>query len=49
MNGWTNEQEELMGKWADIAACYRWLHDRCEKMYSSSNMSMTIPVITLEP
>lgn len=46
-NGWTDEQEDLMAKWADIAACYRWLHDRCEKMYSNSNMSMTIPVIIL--
>lgn len=46
-NGWTDEQEELMAKWADIAACYRWLHDRGEKKYSNSNMSMTIPVIVL--
>lgn len=46
-NGWTNEQEDLMSKWADIAACYRWLHDRCEKQYSGSNMAMTIPVIIL--
>jgi len=46
-NGWTDEQEELMAKWADTAACYRWLHDRCEKMYSKNNMNMTIPVIIL--
>jgi hypothetical protein len=46
-NGWTEEQEDLMEKWADMAACYRWLHDRCEKQYSNSNMSMTIPVIVL--
>jgi hypothetical protein len=46
-NGWTDEQEDLMAKWADIAACYRWLHDRGEKKYSSNNMSMTIPVIVL--
>lgn len=46
-NGWTDEQEELMAKWSDTAACYRWLHDRCEKMYSKNNMRMTIPVIIL--
>ena len=46
-NGWTEEQEELMAKWADIAACYRWLHDRCEKQYSRANMRMTVPVIIL--
>jgi hypothetical protein len=46
-NGWTEEQEDLMAKWADIAACYRWLHDRCEKQYSRANMRMTVPVIIL--
>lgn len=46
-NGWTEEQEDLMAKWADIAACYRWLHDRCEKQYSTANMRMTVPVIIL--
>jgi hypothetical protein len=47
LNGWTKEQETLMAEWADIAGCYRWLHDRSEKIFSRSNMSMTIPVIIL--
>jgi hypothetical protein len=38
-NGWTKEQEELMAGWADIAACYRWMHDKCEKQMARSNMS----------
>ena len=46
-NGWTEEQEDLMEKWADMAACYRWLHDKCEKHYSKSNMFITVPVIIL--
>lgn len=46
-NGWTSEQEELMSKWADMGTCYRWLHDRCEKLFSKNNMSITIPVIIL--
>ncbi len=46
-NGWRKEQEELMADWADIAACYRWLHARTEKRYSSYNMGITIPVIIL--
>jgi hypothetical protein len=46
-NGWTSEQEDLMEKWADMAACYRWLHDKCEKHYSKSNMFITVPVIIL--
>lgn len=46
-NGWTKQQEALMAEWADKAGCYRWLHDRCEKKYSSLNMGITIPVIIL--
>lgn len=46
-NGWTREQEKLMADWADIAMCYRWLHDRCEKYYQRMNFGITIPVIIL--
>lgn len=47
MNGWTKEQEVLMAEWSDIAACYRWLHDKAEKKFTVSNMNITIPVIIL--
>jgi len=47
LNGWTKEQEVLMAEWADVASCYRWLHDRAEKKYYSLNLSITIPVIVL--
>lgn len=46
-NGWTKQQEKLMADWSDIAACYRWLHDRSEKIYHKKNLTMTIPVIIL--
>lgn len=46
-NGWTKQQELLMAEWSDKAGCYRWLHDRCEKKFSSKNMMITIPVIIL--
>ena len=46
-NGWTEEQEILLAKWSDYAACYRWLHDRTEKQLSFSNNCITIPVIIL--
>jgi hypothetical protein len=36
-----------MAEWSDIAACYRWLHDRTEKMFSAKNTWITIPVIVL--
>ena len=44
-NGWSEEQEVLLAKWSDYAACYRWLHDRTEKQLSFSNNWITIPVI----
>lgn len=47
LNGWSKEQEDLMAEWADKAACYQWLHARCEKKYSQFNMAFTIPVIVL--
>lgn len=47
MNGWTKEQEQLMAQWADVATCYRWLHDRAEKKYTRLSMCMSIPVIVL--
>lgn len=46
-NGWTKEQEELMAGWADIASCYRWMHDKCEKIMGKNNMMITVPVIIL--
>ena len=36
-----------MAGWADIAACYRWMHDKCEKKMARSNMWITVPVIIL--
>lgn len=36
-----------MAGWADIAACYRWMHDKCEKQMARSNMWITVPVIIL--
>ncbi len=36
-----------MAQWADIAGCYRWLHDSAEKKFSRRNLAITIPVIIL--
>lgn len=47
MNGWSKEQDQLMADWSDIAGCYRWMHDKAEKIYTAKNMRMTIPVIIL--
>lgn len=44
---WGESEEELLAKWADKATCYRWMHDKAEKMYTRLNMYVTIPVIVL--
>ena len=44
---WGIQEEKLLGRWADKAACYRWLHDSSENKYSRLNMVLTIPVIVL--
>jgi hypothetical protein len=36
-----------MAQWADVASCYRWLHDRAEKKYTRLSMLISIPVIVL--
>ena len=32
---------------ADKAACYRWMHERTEKIFSRNDRMITIPVIIL--
>lgn len=36
-----------MAGWADIAASYRWMHDKGDKKMDRSNMWITVPVIIL--
>ena len=44
---WPAEQEEIFADWADIAACYRLLHDWSQKKYHKLNLGLSIPVILL--
>jgi hypothetical protein len=46
-NGWSREQERLMAEWSDIASCYRWLHDKSEKIFNSKTLWINLPVIVL--
>ncbi len=46
-NGWTKQLEVLVAEWADKSACYRWMHEKTESIYSGYNMYFTIPVIIL--
>jgi hypothetical protein len=46
-NGWTKQLEVLVAEWADKSACYRWMHEKTEAIFTGYNMSLTIPVIIL--
>jgi hypothetical protein len=47
LNGWSKEQERLMAEWSDIAICYRWLHDKSDKIYHVKTLLISLPVIFL--
>jgi len=36
-----------MSEWSDIAMCYRWIHDKSEKIYHSKSLWINLPVIIL--
>ena len=44
---WKKEQEELLKDWADIANCFRWLHEQSCFKYRSLNNQIALPVIIL--
>jgi hypothetical protein len=46
-NGWTREIETLMAEWADKAVCYRWMHEKTERIFYRADMSFMFPVIIL--
>jgi hypothetical protein len=46
-NGWTREIERMMAEWADKAICYRWMHERTERIFNSKDMAYMFPVIIL--
>lgn len=46
-NGWTKEIEVLMAEWADKAICYRWMHEKTERIFRTKDMSFMFPVIIL--
>ena len=30
---WNEQQELILKKWAEIASCYQWMHDRAYRVY----------------
>jgi len=44
---WSDENENILVEWADIAQCYKWLNARAHAKYSYMHAWFTIPAITL--
>jgi hypothetical protein len=44
---WEPQHELILKRWAEIASCYSWMHDRAYREYKVKNMYYAIPVIIL--
>lgn len=44
---WTVPLENVLASWADMAACYIWLHDRAYRKFKGLQTSFSIPIIVL--
>ncbi len=44
---WSETTEQLLVSWADIATCYKWLHDQSYRMFEKKNFAFSIPIIIL--
>ena len=44
---WSDEIEELLSEWGEIALCYAWLHNYSERKYKKKYHHMSIPIIVL--
>ena len=44
---WSEENEDILVEWCDVAQCYKWLHATAHASYKSKNAWYTIPAIIL--
>ena len=42
---WSNEIEELLSEWGEIAFCYSWLHSYSERKYKKKYHNMSLLVL----
>jgi hypothetical protein len=47
INGWNEEEENILKGWADQATCYNWMHNKSHENYFRVNALFTIPVIII--
>lgn len=44
---WSDENENILVEWSDVAQCYKWLNARAHAKFSYMHAWFTIPAITL--
>ena len=44
---WSDEIEELLSEWGEIATCYTWLHNYSTRKYKRKYHHLQIPIIVL--
>ena len=42
---WSDEIEQLLAEWSEIALCYSWLHSYSERKYKRKYHRFSIPII----
>ena len=47
MYEWNSQQEIILKRWSETAACYQWMHDRAYRIYRKKAMYYAIPVIII--
>ncbi len=46
-NGWSKQNESLLAQWSDISSCYRYMHDRAEKIFKTKALLINSSVIVI--
>ena len=44
---WSRQQERILQKWGEAAACYRYMHNQAFLTFKKSSMRFTIPALIL--
>lgn len=47
INGWIEEEEQILKEWADKALCYKWMHSKSHEYYRNIHACFVIPVIII--
>lgn len=47
MSFWHKQQEEVLRKWGETAACYRWLHYKSYQKFKKLSFRFSLPIIII--